>query len=292
MTVLFKSYNLIGDGLVATPAIEGYYRQLTNEKKDPQITVATHAHCAKLYQRMGFPVEILSVGEDEIDERKYDFVFRFHVGKAWNLGTLQNIPCSLAYAVMLGVQVKTTLPIYQTPPENLANAKAGLVLFQPYSRSCSSHSGEPPNKRLKDSSWVELYNLIKRDFPEQEVVVVGSKDDQDITGIPPESHKRDLDFDDLAAMQAKAKLVVTLDNGISHLASSQQARMLEFYPACLPDRWMSKLENPLYRMIHAVPWDLPADWIYDHVKRGILASDAPETEMIQAEVKDEQANSQ
>ena len=266
MKALLKSYNLMGDGLVATPSIKAFYKHYQAQFPDLSITLATDpGPVSVIYQRVGVPLELLTCPREEVDDRGFDFVFEFNISRAWQIGTCSNVPSALAHAAMLGVALESISPVYQVPEEILGPAPSELILFQPYSVSCSSHSGQPANKRWQDEKWVQIYQWLRRDFPDIGLRVLGSAKDQTVPGLPEEDHCFGLHLDAVAALQNKARLVLTLDSGVAHLAASQDARIVELYPECLPSRWMSHLECSRYRMIHARPWDVSPELVYNLV---------------------------
>lgn len=264
MKVLFKSRNLLGDGLCATPVIKGFYNEY--QKKGLEVTVLTLDDYVKvIYERIGIPVTVIT--EEPADEEEWEMVFEFNINKAWNVAMPTRRTSVQAYAIMLGVQPDGLLPIYQVPEERKQEAEAGLVLLQPYSRSCSSWTNEPANKRWHDESWAWVYERFSRYVGEEKVKVVGGLKDYLIPGIPESAHWFGRHLDEIAAAQGKAAFVLTIDTGPSHLAASQKAKMLELYPQCLPAQWMGKVMNPNYRMIYSRPQDLSKEFVWQQVEK-------------------------
>ena len=73
----------------------------------------------------------------------------------------------------------------------------------------------------------------------------------------------------VALMLRDAKLHITIDNGIAHLAASQKTKMIEFYPACLGMHWVSPAGNPNAFIAQADPAKLHPSQAVMAVRRGM-----------------------
>lgn len=265
---LFHSANLLGDGLMTTPALRAFYRE--KEKEGVEITVATLPDfTAQIYSRMDVPIKVVSTPYEAIPEEDYDFVHKLDIGCAWQIGIPNGLAASLAFAMMLGVAIESTLPYYIIPPEILEeldhrfDKSINRILLQPYSKSCSSWTNEPANKRWQDEKWLALYREFKEMDSTLEILVVGGSKDYFLPGIPEENHWLGKSLDEVAWMQKHAVLVVTIDSGAAHLAATQMARTVEMYPNCIPSGWMGKFENPNYHQIYCRPWDVEVDFVFN-----------------------------
>lgn len=76
-------------------------------------------------------------------------------------------------------------------------------------------------------------------------------------------------LDTLARIMARSKFIVTLDNGMAHLAASQRAREFVFYPRALGQHYILPKGNPNMEWIHMDPntlrpveaiWKLQEAW--------------------------------
>ena len=275
MKVLFKSKNLLGDSLQATPAILAFC-----EKHKPELVhvLTDPNYIATVFDHIGPDIKPLTAPAREVNEDEYDFVFDFDISKAWRIGTLNNIPACVAFGIMLGFELTPAVPVFYPDPEALAWAEkestenGPFVLFQPYSVSCSSWTNELPNKRWKDEHWAEMYKHIRKETGLAVRILGGPKDQKNyvIPGIPEDDHLFGMSLDKVAALQRYALFVLSLDSGVAHLAASQFANMLELYPMCLPSNWMSNLANQNARIIHATPWDLPFDFVWSYVRSELV----------------------
>lgn len=276
MKALFKSRNLLGDSLQTTPVIEEFCKKYNPE----EVVVATKDdYVAVVFDRIRPEVKALRLLPEQVDEEPFDFVFEFDITKAWRIGSLNNLPACVAFGIMLGFDIVPTVPIFNPLQEELDKVAAEAlgqpyILFQPYSVSCSSWSGQPSNKRWRDECWAEMYRKITQEMKLAVRVLGGPKSERDylIPGIEEDDHWFGLPLDRVAALQRYALLVLTLDSGAAHLAASQNANMLELYPACLQSRWMSNLANPRQRIIHALPSSLPVDFVWNYVRSEVIIS--------------------
>lgn len=282
MRCLFYDYNLLGDSLQTTPALRAFYKEFAQNEKNLPLTITIAAHdnyVSDIFNRLGddVPIEVFTGKKEDLDEHSFDFVFNFDISKAFSIGVASNTPACLVFCQMLGVTPERGYPFffYKAPfvlkeptylLEDFEKPVTNFILLQPYSVSCSSWSNEKANKRMPDECWAAIYSWLKRDYPQFHVRVLGSEKDYIIPGISEDDHRMGLSLDEVAYRQRNARLVISLDSGVAHLAASQDARMIELYPECLPSQWMSNSESPNVRIIHAVPWELDEAWVYEQVK--------------------------
>lgn len=270
MRALFRSYNLLGDSLQTTPSLKAWAEEY--KSRNPEIVLNTNDdYIQEVYKRIGVPLTVTT--DPDLDDSSFEFVFNFDISRAFSLGATSNIPASLCFAAMLGMKVKSTLPIFNLTDEEDKQArkdaeKTPLILFHPYSISCSSWTSDFANKRWSDENWTQIWNWINQDFGISALVLGGkeSKKEYPIPGIPYQCHQFGLSLGSVAALQKHATFILTLDNGAAHLAASQNAHLLELYPSCLPEQWMANLENPNGQIIHWRPAELPADYVYAQMK--------------------------
>jgi len=250
---LFESKNLIGDSICISAAL----RQWHAEHPDYQIDLLTmNDHSAELYRGMGVPVNIIfeRIGLD------YDFEFTFNVSEAFAICERDQCHMAEGYAKLLGVQIEDIGPFYEPPivaedDEWVNQVPENTILFAPFSNSCTSHSGMPPNKCLPWPKWKPIikYMRSKSTMP---IRVTGSKkeradelsfsEEEYLTGIPLRPLAR-------AMREGKIAMVVSVDNGISHLAGSQKVPQILFYPMVLGMHYAVPWSNPFVIPIHIDP---------------------------------------
>lgn len=235
---LFKSHNLLGDGLLVSMALRAWHKQ----HPDYDIDLMTHPdHIASIYGRMGVPVNVIT---DNIKRNgPYDFEHVFNINEAFRYGEQLKLHASEAYAqILFGTDFKSEeIGITYEPVEE--EHPTGLLLMSPFSRSCSSNQGKPPNKMLPWPVWLEIMNLLRS---HGDIGVIGAKHDRMPLPLPIAENEYycGLPLNKVALILRDARLLVTIDNGIAHLATSQKTPMVEFYPACLGTHWVTPAGNP------------------------------------------------
>src|SRR6266566_2763101 len=221
---LFRSVNLIGDGLYIQPALAAWMKEHLDWEVD-LLTLDDHATC--IYEGMGLPFRVVFDKQGE-----YDFEFAFDVNKAFSLGDREKIHIADAYAKLLGVKIENRLPYYK-PPDG--QTEPGLILLSMFSRSCASREGKPPNKMIGWVHWMQIIALLNQYGP---IAVLGAPDDRAALPLSEDQYYTGLPLEQIARLMRDAKLLVTIDNGLAHLAATQGTPMIEFYPACLGKHWI------------------------------------------------------
>lgn len=223
---LMISKNLIGDGIYVQPALAAWVQEHP-EWEVELLTLDDHTTC--LYRGMGLALKVVfeKMGQ-------YDFEFNFDVNRAFSLGEKEKLHIAQGYAKMLGVQIQSKKPRY-TPPEG--ETEKGLILLSMFSRSCASREGKPPNKMLPWVHWAHIVALLRQ---YGKIAVLGGPEDRahDKLEISEEEYYTGLPLELVARLLRDAKLLVTIDNGMAHLAATQETPTVEFYPACLGVEWI------------------------------------------------------
>lgn len=245
---LFISRNLIGDGLNTAPALIAWHK----EHPEWEIDLWTLPDTAgTIYQHFGVPLR--TVTQEEYLRYPYNFEFKFDCGEAFTVGDKAHIHIANAYAVLL--QVKITSNELTYIPEEVEHKK-GLVLISPFSASCASRQGHPPNKMISMKQW----NLmLKRLRLLGEIGVLGGPlDFHPELEVKPEEYLTGLPLNQVALMLRDCKLFITIDNGMAHLGASQSAPMVLFYPACLGVHWILPVNtNPKFGWMQIDPAIIP-----------------------------------
>jgi hypothetical protein len=269
MKALFKSHNLIGDALNISPAWRTWIKnklELTDGNLD--ITMSTLPdHIAPLYQGMVRDlVEIKTVFNRP--EGNFDFDFDFNVSMAFKLCDINKYHIAEGYAEMLGVKLDGGLerlkPIY-LPVQDEVDVPENTILVSMFSASCEGRDPKCnyiPNKQLPTDKWKPILNLIRKEYPNFPVRFLGAPEHiedvdknnmyaKDIVG--PGECMFGIPLNRLALIMQKAKLLVTIDNGMSHLGASQETNMFLMYPRCLGPHYILPLGNPNLVWCHMEP---------------------------------------
>lgn len=245
---LFISKNLIGDGLNTAPALIAWYKQ----HPDWEIDLWTLPDSiGGIYRHFGVPLHTI-VREEDL-RYPYDFEFKFDCGEAFKIGDTAQCHIAKAYAAMLQVQIPSNQLTF-IPNEGPHNS--GRVIISPFSASCSSRQGHPPNKMLSMKFW----NIfLKRLRHLGKIAVLGGPTDGDpALEVSPEECFFGYPLNEVALMLRDCKLFVTIDNGMAHLGASQSAPMVLFYPACLGTHWILPWNsNPKFGWVQVDPATVP-----------------------------------
>jgi glycosyl transferase family 9 (putative heptosyltransferase) len=230
---LFTSKNLIGDSLYVQPALEAWSKE--HEGWDIDF-LTLNDHIAPLYMGMGIPNLKLIFERGEV---VYDFEFEFQVNQAFSLGDKEHIHISTAYGKMLGYEISPNQRVKFIPSGEDDHEK-GLILLSMYSNSCASRKKQLPNKMISWAHWWHIVTVLRQlgrvgvlGGPGERVGLQFSEDEY-YTGFPLEK---------VARMLRDAKLLVTIDNGMGHLAASQGTPTILFYPQCLSQSWIVPAGN-------------------------------------------------
>jgi|SRR5882724_476754 len=264
MKILITSRNLIGDGIQISAALRKWHE----ENPDFEIDLLTNNdHVAELYRGMGVPLQV--VFDEDMHEANeligpYDSEFNFDISKAFQLCDQHQCPMAVGYAKLLGVELGPEPadigPFYDPPMleedrEWVESVPQDTILIAPFSNSCTSHQlGRPPNKTLPWPKWKPILRYLRTlDRP---IRLTGSKKERaDELDISEEEYLTGMPLRPLArAMKEKRiSLLVSVDNGISHLAASQQLKHVLYYPLCLGLHYAVPWGNSNVMPIHVDP---------------------------------------
>lgn len=258
MRALFTSINLIGDGLCISAALRAWHRQNPDAEID-LLTIDTPA--AEMYKGMGVPLRVLFDGHRAAGG--YDFEFTFDVNKAFAICDQKKCHLSQGYADLLGVTIGENAvdlgPFYDSPyvEEDTALVESipqGTILLAPFSRSCASHEGKPPNKCLPWAKWRRIVDFLRATG--RPIRVTGGPDDRaDVLGFSEEEYLAGFPLRPLARAMKEGRIhiLLSVDNGLSHLAGSQKQPHILYYPMCLGLHYAVPWSNPSVIPIHIDP---------------------------------------
>lgn len=240
---LFTSKNLIGDSLYVQPALEAWCK----DHEGWEINLLTlNDYIAKLYEGMGIPnLKVIF----ERGEGVYDFEFVFQVNEAFSMGDRDKIHISTAYGKMLGYEVTPNQRVKYTPSDGDDHQK-GLILLSMYSNSCASRKGQAPNKMLSWIHWWYIVTILRQLGP---VGVLGAAGERVGLQFSENEYYTGLPLEKVARMLRDAKLLVTIDNGMSHLGATQGVPTILFYPQCIGQHWIIPSGNPKLYVLQMDP---------------------------------------
>lgn len=261
MKALFISRNLIGDGLYISPALQQWYA----EHPDAEITLLTNNdHITPLYRGMGVPMRVITEFP-EYEVGSFDFEHTFDCNKAFQISHQYQCHIAESYAKLLGITLEAKpnyahlKPTYIPLLEPIEDEYKNLVLISMFSMSCSSREGKLPNKMLPWPKWKPILRFLRTRFKSDGTTIkfLGAPTDR----VPPEEgleiseeeYMTGIPLNRLALIMRYARLLVTVDNGMSHLAATQETPTFLMYPACLGTHYIVPRGNPNMRFVQIDP---------------------------------------
>ena len=272
MRVLFESKNLIGDALYIGPALRAWIKSRKSSIVQDEIYLSTlNDHITSLYQGMVRDMVRLNI----VFERPaghFDFEHVFNVNKAFALSDKRKQHIAQSYADLLGVGIgagpdgdgyASYKPIYIPVMDSITGAALdelrGCILVSMFSASCASRGNppQPANKMLPFPKWKPMLKLLQDTYPRAPIRFLGAPTDR----IPDELKDYvyseamfGIPLNRLALIMREAKLLVTIDNGMGHLAATQDTPTFLMYPRCLGAHYILPIGNKnLLTWVHMDP---------------------------------------
>jgi ADP-heptose:LPS heptosyltransferase len=248
---------LIGDGLCISPALRAWYK----EHEGWEVNLLTlDDHIADIYNHMGVPLTVCF----QPLHKEYDFEHVFDISKAFQICDQQQCQMADGYARDMGITLEPTAQGIHTyyDPGHFAeddplveSVPRGTILFAPFSMSCTVHDPRIriPNKTLPWPKWKPIIKFLRTlGLP---IRVTGRDTDRcDQLGFSEEEYLCGFPLRPLVrVMKEKASMLVSVDNGISHLAGSQDLPQVLMYPMCLGLHYAVPWGNPFVMPIHMNP---------------------------------------
>lgn len=244
MKALFKSHNLLGDGINIGPALLKWHEK--NARPDVFMDVLPD-YTKVMYERMGLPVTFA----ENTDPSVYDFFFKFDCNEAFKLGETKGIHITHAYADLLGVDIGDSLYSYRPRFDvEEEDHEKDLVLLSLFSRSCTSQQGGRPNKMLP---WNKAATVMEYLRQFGKIGILGAPGDRAPIEATEDEYFTGLPLNKVALMLRDCRFLLTIDNGLSHLSASQKTKSVVLYPRCLSPNWIAPIGNPNARIIQIDP---------------------------------------
>ena len=245
-TALFVSANLIGDALYISQAWNEWYKRNQDFERIDLLTLPDHI--TTLYKDMGVPCNVITAPVAPVEW--YDFQHTFDVNKAFALSDAKRQHISQSYADLLGVPLQKDpdglflKPIYLPAESNdpRIEENRGAILVSMFSASDASRGNppQPPNKMLPWPKWIPILKALRGSFPERAIRFLGAPTDRAPAElqIGEEAYLTGVPLNVLAQIMRNCLFLLTVDNGMGHLAASQEAREFVLYPACLGQHYI------------------------------------------------------
>lgn len=158
------------------------------------------------------------------------------------------------------------LPIPDQPIRPLIKFESHLLagkyfIISPFSKSGVNTKEWPYDK------WNEIINSLKS---YGSIIILGSKeylyDNPDGVFGNDVTYLYDRPLDELSDIIDNSELVISIDNGISHLTYAIGAKHILLYPKILPECWV---RNPEAVLLKGVPDDLSVETVWEAIKKFI-----------------------
>lgn len=276
---IFLSLNALGDTLCITPALQAFRRQ------NPKTSISVITQAAPFTRVLdGNPdIDLLLYSErmylNGLPEQRKEWIATLPLGLR-ERATLYNMDLraavtkpedfrqhiSKAFARIVGIETETVRPVMAL--DQLERRAASLLASRPYAvlswHSVSNPKRDDGDGRKKDwpmDRWQELARRISTEAG-LEVFAIGSERDafpslrRHITplyGLPVKV---------VAALLEQAACVVTLENGIAHLAAAVDAPMVEIYSDMMPKEWAFPAESTACRVLYGNPHETDLDQVW------------------------------
>jgi ADP-heptose:LPS heptosyltransferase len=232
-----------------------WYRQKGGEFDEIHMfCLPDHSTC--LYEGMGVPWKIIHTPEPP-----YQVEINFDVARATGISTEKRCHLVNAYAEIAKITTDRLQPIpnYQPPEMEVPEDKKNLIMVSMFSRSCTSRSTppQPPNKMLLWNHWKPLLELLRSEYPDGKLALLGGPEDrlrpEYGLNVSEDEYLLAIPLPLLANYMRYAKCVVTVDNGMAHLAASQRANQFYMASAALALHFIVPWGNRNMRVAHVNP---------------------------------------
>lgn len=283
--------NLLGDGLMATPAMRAFASKLPPEDELYLFTQSeqhTYIYGWIPYFKGAYSIdfdkpptdlEIPKVRGEWVDTKNGRSIF-IDIGMAFNHATHFNEPYAQGYAKQLGVypledlhydagvseqHMNMSIQFYN---ENFIPAAGDrpIVIVSHVSRSCASRAGERPNKMLYPDVWKQVVEGLEKDYF---LVFIAEKDEDnaDIKGFGDCGYMDSVPIFMVGAFIKMCHLFITIENGMIILAQAIDANVLGIVGAVPPSFFWTgtKGQSLILDYAHRGPASIGAEKIISSV---------------------------
>jgi hypothetical protein len=232
MRFILNATNLLGDSLYLLRPIEVFLQQ----SKDVECIVADKGLSYELFANT---FQHLVAVLDDLNEAKERWpeavVLDLNAGRSgeWchKIAREENWQphMSEGYAHFLGVDLKGDLhpPMRWSCIEDVMPRT--FYAISPFSKSCSRHSGETPNKTLDAHKWEYILRYLRRQ--NKKVIVVGGPNDKLANcSVPLNDYFCASSLFELEFFLKSCALLVGVDNGLMHIASVLDTPCISLWP--------------------------------------------------------------
>jgi hypothetical protein len=249
---------------------------------DTHFTVLTlDNHVTQVYRQFNLPITVVTEPLDSNLDESFDEIFELGAGAAGQLADLvlrgekKYLHIAQCFGRMMGVEVTDFRPTYrpvgQLPLYDAFHTQ-NAIFISPFSMSCTSRDknrpGMPPNKMLPWTTWGLIIRQLRTfSLP---IRCLGAKEDRaPMLTLSEEEYYTGVPLNNVALALQQCRMLVTVDNGMGHLAATLHRPMVVFYPMVLPVSFIGSVYNPRSVIIHVDPATTAPLNLYLSAKEGI-----------------------
>src|SRR5262245_911243 len=277
----FIGCNALGDTLCSTPAVRAFRK--TNPDVfityiaqnatycrvldgNPDIDLVLYNEQLWINGMQTFTIEWFHSLPVEVEETSSLYHFDMNAVCSTEQAFHQHIAQGLARTV--GIPIDSVRPVVRLTEEERRTARRltprPYVIFSRHSNANPRRLDGSGEKDWPNKNWRKLAaSLHQRGF---DVISVGAETDSRF-GCPDARDLHGLPIKTLAALLEGASCLVTLENGIAHLAAAVDVPMVELYSKIVPLEWAYPAEMTHREVIYEAPKSVSFGQVSDAVDR-------------------------
>jgi len=230
-TVVFKSQMLMGDAIYVSAVIGRYMRE---NPEDRVIIETLDEYPKEVYSWLPGRPEITFATDTDCDVLvEFDVTDAMHSAVKKDHGIWHGLADTAKISGLYRPQLTADdIPILNIPRVEIPEQWKGAFVICPFSRSCTSHQGQPPNKTLPTATWLPLLRFLRR---RGKVLFVGGPDDR-MQGFAIDESERiaGLPLVIAANVFKEARCIISVDNGLARISTLVGANTVTLMPEFLP----------------------------------------------------------
>lgn len=273
-TTIIRNVNLLGDTLYTLKPIAEYRMQHPAETVVVEVGAGFAADM--VFRQFRGLLEVCNPASENFGRLEADRYINLYAGRA-GVYALQHLEktgtrlhISECFAAMLDVDFRSWNKDVR-PLTGWANDGEVLggdyVVIAPFSRSCARHRHLRPNKTIDHVKWIPAIEwLLSKGL--RVTILCGP-------GEVWEARQEGLDFfyaqhfQQLIDLLRGAKAIITVDNGVSHIASALGCRTLIFWPPVSERSFIAPLWNKDTLLMPIRPDRIRADAVRNYLANGM-----------------------
>lgn len=281
---VFLGFNALGDTLCTTPVLRsfrssnpgtfiicvvqnaGFCRVLDG---NPHIDLVLYSEWMYIHGLTRYNDEWVRSLPLDLDEPVN--LYRFDIGSVCSTAEAFREHISKGFSRLLGIPIDSIKPVVRLSDED--RRIAARFSPRPYVVFSMHSVANPPRTdgdgRVKD--WPsENFDRLARHLHSSgfDVIAVGAEGEAR-AGLPYVRDLYGLPIKVVAALLENATCVVTLENGVAHLAAAVDAPTVELYSTVVPLEWANPAESPRARVIYDDLRNISCDQVIAEVESTI-----------------------